>query len=303
MMGIMDIQKLFKRFDAFQQKHRLLYFPLAVIKKFGEDQGGYLAALLTYYGFLALFPLLLVLVTILQLWFRGDPLFQNEVSSSVGHFFPLLGDQLQRQIHGPGKEGMGLVVGLAITAYGARGVASAFRNALDTIWCIPKEKRIGFPQNIIHDIAVLAIGLAGFAATVATSAFSAQLGHATWVKVLANIGGFGILTMVLAYMYHIATSGQLGKRSTMRGALIAGAAIQMLLTFGGIIMKRELQHLDSVYGTFAVVLGLLFWIYLLARVIVYAAEVNTVRHLRLYPRSTTGQLPARGDERLSNIKI
>ncbi len=293
----MDIQKGLRPLDKWQQKHSLFGFPLAVIKKFGDDQGGYLAALLTYYGFLALFPLLLVLVTILQIWFRGDAMFQHEINTSIGHFFPLLGDQLQRQIHGGGKVGAGLVIGLVISAYGARGVASAFRNAMDTIWRIPKNKRVGFPQNFLHDTAILAVGVAGFAATVAISAFSAQLGHATWVKIAANLLGFLILTGGLAYMFRIATSGQLGKRNTLRGALIAAAAIQLLLTFGSLIIKHDLARLDSLYGTFAVVLGLLFWIYLLSQVIVYSAEVNAVRQLKLYPRSITGRLPTEADER------
>jgi len=285
----MDIQKPVRVFDTWQQKHRWASFPVAVFKKYGDDRAGYLAALLTYYGFLSLFPLLLVLVTVLQIWFRGDPVFQNEVSTSVGHFFPLLGNQLQHQIHGLGKVGFGLIVGLVITIYGARGAAGTFRYVLDTIWHVPKQERVGFPLSLLHDVAIMAAGAAGFAATVAVSAFSAQLGPTTWVKMLVNILGFCILTVVLAYIFRIGTSGRQGRRHMLASAALASAGIQLLLTFGSIIMKRELGRLDSVYGTFAVVLGILFWIYLLAQVVLLATEVSTVRKLRMYPVHLIGQ--------------
>ena len=52
---------LTQRVDRFQRRHPVAGFPVGVIYKFGEDQGPYLAALITYYSFLSLFPLLLLL--------------------------------------------------------------------------------------------------------------------------------------------------------------------------------------------------------------------------------------------------
>src|SRR5207253_11236563 len=124
---VMNINRLVQKIDSWQQRRPTVAFVYAVVKKYGEDNGGYQAALLTYYGFLSLFPLLLVLVTLLELWFHNDPTVRQEVSTSVGHFFPLLGQQLQRQIHGMRGAGVGLVIGVLITMYGARGAADAFR--------------------------------------------------------------------------------------------------------------------------------------------------------------------------------
>jgi uncharacterized BrkB/YihY/UPF0761 family membrane protein len=55
----------YSAFDRFQQRHRSIGFPLAVLQKYADDQGGYHAATITYYGFFAIFPLLLVLTTVL----------------------------------------------------------------------------------------------------------------------------------------------------------------------------------------------------------------------------------------------
>jgi YihY family inner membrane protein len=284
----MNIPALLQHVDRFQQKHPVLSHPYAVIKKYGDDNGGYQAALITYYGFLSLFPLLLVLVTLLHLWFRGNPQLQQDVSNSVGHYFPLLGDQLQDRIHTMRSAGVGLAIGILFTLYGARGVADALRFALDNMWQVPKSERAGFPKNMLQSLAIMASGALGFAATVAVSAFSSALGHAMWVKILLNIVGFALVSGVIGMVFRIATSGRVPFKHMMIGASIAALAIQLLLTFGGIILSHQLKNLDSVYGTFAVVLGLLFWIYLLAQILVYAAEADTVRHLKLWPRSLTG---------------
>lgn len=292
----MDINKPVKHIDRWQQKHRFISFIYAVVKKYGEDNGGYMAALLTYYGFLSLFPLLLVLVTILHIWFHNDPTVQREISTNVGHFFPLLGSQLQTQIHGLRGAGAGLLIGAAITIYGARGAADAFRYALDSMWQVPKNKRVGFPKNILRSLAIMIAAAGAFVATVAVSTFTAALGHANWVKIVANISGFLILTLVLGYMFRIATSGRIRYRYMLLGAGIAGLLIQLLLSFGGIIVAHQLNHLDAVYGTFAVVLGLLFWIYLMAQIVLLAAEIDVVRHFNLYPRSLSGKLRTKADE-------
>ncbi|HKU18059.1 MAG TPA: YihY/virulence factor BrkB family protein [Candidatus Saccharimonadales bacterium] len=286
-----------QKLDCWQQRRSAISFVYALCKKYGDDSGGYQAALLTYYAFLSLFPMLLVLVTILQIWFQGDTTFQHEVSKSVGHFFPLLGDQLEHNIHGLRGAGVGLIIGIVVTLYGARGAADAFRYTVDNMWQIPKNKRAGFPRSILHSFAILCAGFGGFAATLAVTIFTTDLGHATWVKVLANVVGFGILTAVLGYAFRIATLGRLRLRYMLLGATIAAVLIQLLLSFGGIILSHELHKLDSLYGTFALVLGMLFWIYLIAQVVLLAAEVDTVRHFHLWPRSVTGNQLQTGADR------
>jgi YihY family inner membrane protein len=292
----MSIDPIVKKIDGWQQRCKPVAFLYAVVKKYGEDNGGYQAALLTYYGFLSLFPLLLVLVTVLQLWFHNNPAVQAEVGTSVGHFFPLLGQQLEKQIHSMRGAGAGLAIGLLITVYGARGAADAFRFALDNMWQVPKNKRAGFPKNIVRSLAIIAATIAGFAATAVVSAFTAQLGHSVYTKILANVLGFLILTFVLGYAYRIATSGRIRYRFMLLGASIAAFIMQLLLSFGSVLLARELQRLDGVYGTFAIVLGLFFWMYLLAQVVIYAAEVDTVRHFHLWPRSLSGKLRTDADK-------
>lgn len=294
-MQTMQFNTLIAKFDKLQQKHPSLGFPYAVVKKYSDDDGGHQAALLTYYGFLALFPLLLVVVTLLQLWFHNNEHVRADVLQSIARYFPLLNEQLQRNIHGMGRTGFGLVAGLLITFYGARGVADALRYTLDNMWQVPKNQRSGFPKNVLHSLSIMLCGSLAFVAAVAVSAFSSSLGHALWVKLVLNVLGFVEITVVLGVIFRVATFGRVPIRYMFLGAGVAAFIIQLLLTFGGLLLKHQLQNLNSLYGTFAVVLGLLFWIYLLAQAVVYAAEVDTVRHLRLWPRSITPQLQTSAD--------
>src|SRR5580692_12260653 len=129
-----------KGLDRFQRKHRWAGFPLAVVYKYFDDFGAYLAALLTYYGFVSLFPLLLLLSTILGIVLSGDQRLQHEVLTSALHQFPVIGGDLAR----PKRLGgglIGLVVGIAGSLYGGLGVAQAFQYAANTMWGVPRNNR------------------------------------------------------------------------------------------------------------------------------------------------------------------
>ena len=143
--------------DRYQQRHAWLGFPLAVMKKFGDDQAGNLAALIAYYAFFSLFPLLLVLVTVLGLLLRHDAALQQRVLSSALADFPVIGDQLKTNVHSLNRTGIGLAVGIVGTFIGARGVANAAQNALNAIWEVPYKDRPGFPVNVVRSIAMIGV--------------------------------------------------------------------------------------------------------------------------------------------------
>src|SRR6202034_3762585 len=128
------------RLDHFQRKHRWAGFPLAVAYKYFDDFGAYLAALLTYYGFVSLFPLLLLLSTVLGFVLSGDQRLQHEVLTSALHQFPLIGGDLARPKHLGGGT-IGLVVGILGCLYGGVGVAPAVQYATNTVWGVPRNNR------------------------------------------------------------------------------------------------------------------------------------------------------------------
>lgn len=291
----MSIPQIIDRIDQFQQRHPVVGLPYAIIKKSGDDDGGYQAALITYYGFLSIFPLLLVVLTIIQIIFHNNIEVRHEVSQSIGHFLPGIGSALESNVHSMGRSGIGLAIGLLLTLYGARGVADVLRHALNDIWQVPRMRRTGFPKGLLQSFLIIIAAAVGFAATVAVSSFSAALGHAVWVKVIANVAGFFVLFGVLLFVFRTATSRKVPPKDMFVGTSIAAASMQILLTFGSLLVAHQLKNFDTLYGTFAVVLGMLFWIYLLAQVVVYAVEIDSVRHLKLYPRAIQSNKPTPQD--------
>src|SRR2546430_7959492 len=141
--------------DRLQQRTPWLAFPVAVWKKFGDDQAGNLAALIAFYAFAALFPLLLVLVTVLDLVLRDFPPLREDVLNTAYGQIPLIGTQLRDHLGGLHETGPALVFGLVLTFLGARGVAGAVQNALNTVWAVPFNARPGFPWNQLRSIGLI----------------------------------------------------------------------------------------------------------------------------------------------------
>jgi membrane protein len=295
------IAKTVQRFDVFQQKHSWVGFPYAVIKKFGDDNGSYQAALITYYSFLSLFPLMLVAVMVLQLLFHNQHL-QASILHNITSYLPVVGTQLQQNVH-TSKTGLGLIVAIIVTLYGARGGADALRYALDNMWQIPQHSRAGFPKALLRSFGVIGVAALGLVLAVAISSFSSLLGHAVWIKVLFNILGVFGLTAVMTFGFRVATSRGIAYKDMIVGSFIGAVIIQVLLTFGSILVKEQLRGFNSLYGTFAVVLGLLFWIYLLAEVLVYSIEIDTVRALGLWPRSITPEHKTAADRQANELYV
>jgi membrane protein len=283
----MNVEKLVKRVDHAQQDHRWLAFPIAVWKKFGDDQAGNLAALIAYYGFAALFPLLLVLVTVLDIVLRSNPSLKDKVLDSAFGQFPVIGPTLQHNVHGLSQTGPALAIGLILTFLGARGVASAAQNALNTVWGVPIFRRPGFPWSMLRDIVlILAVGiglllttlLSGVAASAAKSLGLGGQVAAIAVSLVLNIGVFW-------YGFRLATAKEIGTREMLPGAVLAAVMWQILQLLGTSLVAHTLSHSSSLYGVFGIVLGLLAWLYLQAQFTLYAVEANVVAARRLWPRS------------------
>lgn len=291
------LDRLAVRVDAWQQRHPVAAFPYAVIKKYGDDEAGQQGALLTYYGFLSLFPLLLAATSVIDLIGRSRPDLHERLTDSIGSFFPIVGNGLQASIHGSTKTGLALVLGLVIAIYGARGITNAVQSALNHIWEVPHSRRPGFPQNLAKSLALLAgagLGL-GVAGTLAS--FSTTLNHGWGLRFLCGLAGLAMLFGVFWFVFTFGSSVRHRLHDAILGASVAAVGFQILQTIGGYLITHQLKNLNGLYGQFALVLALLFWLYLQAQVFLYAAEINTVRVLRLWPRSLTGKPLSVADEK------
>lgn len=276
-----------RRVDRFQQRHVVIAFPFAVIQKFGNDQAGAKAALVAYYGLFALFPLLLLLATVLGFALRGDPDLQREILGSALGNFPIIGSQLRSSAHALRGNGWALAVGIGGTLYGVQGVGEAAQNAMNTVWNVPFREWPGLLPRHLRAFGILAVlGLATvvstFLADAAGLVFAGELARLGSLagSVVVNLGVFFAAFMLL-------TGESLSWRDVAPGVLLATLFWEVLQALGGLYVRHVLAHASDVYGFFALVIGLLSWLYLAAELTLLAAEINVVLRYRLWPRSIT----------------
>jgi inner membrane protein YhjD len=278
-----------ERLDRFQRRHPRVGLPLAVLYKFFDDQGGYLAALITYYGFLSLFPLLLILNTILNFVLADDPELQQRVLDSALGQFPVVGAQLAHPDTISGN-GVALAIGIVVALYGGLGVAQAAQHAMNTIWRVPRNSRPNPLAGRLRGLLLLVVVGLAIAGTTVLSAlgltagsFGANIGSALGVVLVIASVVINIAVFLLGF--NVATARPLSWRQNIRGAVAAAVAWQLLQYFGVAYIGHIVKHSSVSGSVFALVLGLMAWIYLGALVVVFAVEYNAVRGLKLWPRA------------------
>lgn len=281
----MDALRPVRAFDRFQQRHPALAVPVAVGKKFGDDEGGNLAGLIAYRAFFSLFPLLLLLTTVLGYVLAGDPDLREEAVDSVLTQFPVIGEQIG--VSSLEGSGVALAVGIAGSLWAGFGVVLATERALDRVWAIPHRERPDFVTSRMRALVLLVVlGTLMVASTVA----SGLVGGGS--DLLGPFGGIGF-SVGLNLLVFSAVFMLLGTRPSSPRALLPGIVLAALLwsglqLVGGYFVSHQVQDATPAYGTFALVLGLLIWVQLGATMTVLCAELNVVRAQSLWPRSLLG---------------
>jgi membrane protein len=284
------VERAIRSADCWQQRHPVVAFPVAVVKKFGDDEAGNLVALLTYYAFLATFPLLLAFTAILGVALHRYPELHAKLVNSAFAEFPIVGTQIHQQLGVEQISGttFALTAGIVVAVLGGRGFAHALQNTLNTLWVVPRFDRPGFAPRYLRTFALLLLlglivvvtGAASAAAGAAASVGFGALAARIVSIVVGTILGFGFFLI----LFRVAASGQVPTRCMLLGAAISAVGWQLLLTVAGFVVAHQLRHAQAVAGLFGAVLGLLAWLALQATVIVYAIETDVVRAKHLWPR-------------------
>jgi membrane protein len=278
------------RADAYQRQHRWAGLPLAVLYKFADDQGTYLAAQITYYGFVAVFPLLLLLATILGYVLHGDSHLQRQVLDSALAQFPVIGGQITANIRSFHGSPAGLVIGMVGCVYGGLGIVQAVQTTLNKIWGVPRDSRPNPVRARLRSLLMLAFGGASVIITTvlsavgaASDAYGARLDVP--VRTIATAAAIALNVTLFVVAFRVLTARHVAVRQILAGAIAAAVAWQALQWVGALLLGHEIKGATATYGLFALVLGTLAWIYLGALTTVLCAEFNAVRAGHLWPRS------------------
>lgn len=292
------LDRVMDRVDDVQRSRAWTGFAFGVIKKFGDDQAGSLAALVAYYGFFSIFPLLLVLVTTLGFVLSGNEGARERLVDSALAQFPVIGPELGENVGAIEGSGLALGIGLGGALWAGLGAMNAAQQAMNSVWDVPLKARPNFLLKRVRALAMLVVLGGGIVASTVLANVTAfggapsVLGRVAVVAVTAAVNA-GIFLLA----YRVLTDLDLAWRELVPGALVAGLAWTVLQLVGGWFVTRQLSGASHTYGVFGVVIGLLSWLYLVAQVSLFAAEINVVRARRLWPRSLTGRHLTEADER------
>jgi YihY family inner membrane protein len=285
------VEKAASAADRFQARRPWTAVPVAVWRKFTDDQANYLAALVTYFAFIAIFPLLLIFVTILDMTLKSHPGLHNDLLNSALMQYPVIGEEINNNLGKVSATGFPLAVGIVVLLLGCRGVTLAMQNALCQVWGISRDRRPILWKRWLYGLALLlAIGL-GLVVTSFLSGIAGGAGHlltglgahlgAVAVSLTLNVGLFWL-------SFRLAVMRMVRWRNLWFGAVLAAVIWQVLQVAGGYVVTHQLHRSSTLYGTFGVVLGLLGWLYVQATVTVFCAEVDAVLTGRHWPRSLFG---------------
>jgi membrane protein len=279
----MSITDRLHEIDHRQQNTRGVRFLAGVVKKFTDDQAGQLAALISYYGFVSLFPLLLVFVTILGFVLQNDPSLQQKILNGALGQFPILSDQLKlHSLHG---SPVALAIGIIGSLLAGLGIMNATHNAMDRIWAVPFKERSNFLTSKLRGLAMLAIlGTLSVVSTVAAG-FVGATSHGAIAVAGGVLVAFAVNLILFGVAFKLLTSADPSWGELLPGIVTAAVFWQLLQHLGGYYIDHTLKRMGPLNATFALVLGLLGWLYLGAQLTIFAAEINVVKARKLWPRS------------------
>ena len=269
-----------------------------MLRKFGDDRAGRLAALIAYYGFFSVFPAMLALVTVLGFVLERNPGLRADIAGSALAQFPIVGDSIAATVSTPlAGNPVALAVGLFGAVWAGMGTVQACQDAMNEVWAVERADYPGFVGKRVRSVAMLILlGLMLVVSTGVTQLI--QILDAGALTAVALFAVSLVLDVALfAVAYRILTVADVGWRTVFAGALFAGAGYVILQYGGGLYVDRTISGASETYGTFAVVIGMLSWIFLIAQVLMLGAELNTVVAQRMWPRSLFGQPATAGDRR------
>jgi YihY family inner membrane protein len=282
-------------FDRAQQRRRRLSFLLAVVKKFSDDQAGQLAALISYYAFVSIFPLLLVFVTVLGFILQNDPAERERILNGALGQVPLIRDQLK--LHSLKGSPTALAIGVFGALSAGMGITSAAQTAFNRIWHVPFKHRPNFIFSRLRGLAVLAILGAMVIVSSAVAGFVGAASHGAVAVVAGIVLALALNLAAFLLGFKVLTAADVGWRELLPGAIAAAVFWQLLQLLGGYYVEHLLKRTGPLYGVFALVLGLLAWLYIGAQLTIFAAEINVVRARHLWPRSLFGDPLVEADKK------
>ncbi len=275
---------LLARVDELQKRHRRTSIAVATFKKYSDDKSANLATMIAFWAFFGIFPLLLVLVTLLGWILSGSD--KASVLGHIANLFPLLDP---KTVGGLSGSWWAIVLGLLTALWSGLGVVRTVQFAFDSTWGVPDEERPGIAKQVLRSLWILATIGFGLVLTTLLSGFIVSASNGVNLGAVGRIAGYVIavalnLGLFLA-AFMILTTREVTAREVVPGAVFAGLVFFILQQLSAFIISSHLKNAQSTYGHFATVITILWWFYIQAQVTLLGAQLNVVLEQHLYPRT------------------
>jgi uncharacterized BrkB/YihY/UPF0761 family membrane protein len=292
-----QIKRLIRRADRWQRHNRIAGPGYGVIKKYGNDNAGLLVVALGWYGFTAIYPLLLVVITVFG--FIGEKSLGTTVLNEL-HQFPVIGAQF---VPGKGSSSLhgsvlGLVIGVLGLVYGSLGVTQTAQQAMARVWNVPQVERPGYLPRLGRSVTGLVIIGVAFIVSASASSLADGAGRSWGIRIPVIAGLLIVNSGFYLAAFRVLTPKDIGTRGLLPGAIAGAVAFTFLTTLGTGLIVHQLKHSTATYGALASVIGVVAYLLLLAKTSVYAAELNPVLERRLWPRALPTCEPTEADDQV-----
>ena len=262
------------RMMGLRGKHPAIEVGVDALDGWRRHISGRNASVLAFFGFLSIFPLLLAATTILGLALDGNEDLQRRIIDGALADIPVLGEQLQNDPTSLDGSVWVLVLGLGVALWSATKAFVALQVGLDDVWEIDVDHRDAIHKQrgkaLLGLVFIGGAQIAGLAVTTVVSEAGLPLGG----RLVLFGATVAINVVVVAAMYRYLTAARLSWADVWPGSIAAGIASTLIQQFGTMIVVQITSNASDTYGQFAVVLGLVTWLSLLAIATIMSAEIN-----------------------------
>jgi len=296
----MNLHSVLAELDAWQRRHPVVGFPFAVVKRYSEDHGGWLGGIVTYYGFFALAPLLVVVMTLLSAIVE-DASVRERFVAAIADVLPFVSADLEQTLAPITGNPWTVITGACVALWGGVNAMRAGQDTMNQMWGVPRYRRPRFVRAVARGAVVLVLLFVGLVATAGITAVTLGLQLQIAAAVVTGVVSCAVNTAIALGLFRLLVSKRLTVRELLPGAVVVGVGSYGLTLAGGLYVQHIVARASTLYGSFATMVGLFAWIALLVQTVVYGTLVNVVRVERLWPRSITEPRDERGDERAAQL--
>jgi membrane protein len=289
--------RIAEKVDRTQRRSKPAAVAVATLKKYSEDRSSNLASMIAFWGIFSIFPLFMVLVTLLGFFLSGSD--RQSVLGHVAKMLPLLDPS---SVSGLSGSWWVLVLGLLTGLWSGIGVVKTAQFAFDSVWEVPYHERPGIVQQTLRSLWVIGtIGL-GLVLTTFISGFVVTSANGVNLGALGRVGGYVLSAAldvgIFVAAFRILSTRAETTREVLPGALLSGVAFFILQQLSALIISHYLQKAQATYGHFATIITILWWFYLQAQITLLGAQLNVVLKEGLFPRSIVNAPQTPADHRV-----